>query len=457
VPKRLNAQRLPIRAKLALAFAGVIAVMLAAIGVFLYFNFKSGLDYGIDQALRARAGDLTTLVRQQGGPARLSDARPLVERGETFAQILDTRGRVLQASPGLGRRSLLTAAELAAARRSPVLMNRAEQSRLLAQAVRVRGFLIVVVGASLDQRDNALETFTGALLIGGPLALLLASAAGYGLASSALRPVESMRRRAATISAANPEARLPLPEARDEIRRLGSTLNEMLDRLERAFAHERAFVSDASHELRTPLAILKTEIEVALLREKSNDDLRAALRLAGEETDRLVLLAEDLLVISRADQGQLPVRRELTRVEDLFEIVARRFALRGRAAQRKLVFDEDDGLYVNVDRARIEQALANLVDNALRHGQGDVRLTTTVRDGVVELHVTDDGEGFPATFLARAFERFSRPDAGRSGDGAGLGLAIVAAIARAHGGDAHAANRTGRSGADVWFTLPGEA
>ena len=161
---------------------------------------------------------------------------------------------------------------------------------------------MVVVGADLPQREHALDVLTGALLIGGPLALALAALAGYALASGALRPVEAMRSRAATISAADPDARLPLPEARDEIRRLGTTLNEMLARLARARARERAFVADASHELRTPLTILKGELELAAAGAPDREELRRVVRSATEETDRLVALAEELLALARLDE-----------------------------------------------------------------------------------------------------------------------------------------------------------
>src|SRR5215204_3338845 len=135
-----------------------------------------------------------------------------------------------------------------------------------------------------------------------------------------------MRARAAKIEASDRGARLPVPPADDEIGRLGKTLNAMLDRIEAAFARERTFVADASHELRTPLAILKTELELALSRGRTNEELTEALRSASEETDRLVALAEDLLVIARSDQGRLPIRAEELRAAELLERVRDRHA-----------------------------------------------------------------------------------------------------------------------------------
>src|SRR5205085_12035881 len=136
----------------------------------------------------------------------------------------------------------------------------------------------------------------------------------------------AMRRRAAAITAATPGARLPVPPAHDEISRLAETINDMLGRLEAAFRHERRFVADASHELRTPLALLRTELELALRRTRSREELEAAVRSAAEETERLTRLAEDLLLVARADQGELPVRREAFQAQEVLGRVAGRFA-----------------------------------------------------------------------------------------------------------------------------------
>jgi signal transduction histidine kinase len=311
---------------------------------------------------------------------------------------------------------------------------------------------LLLVGESLEDRDETVRAFLIELSIVGPAALLLVSLLGYGLATAALRPVESMRREADAISASEPGRRLPLPASRDEVRRLGETLNEMLDRLESALERERAFVADASHELRTPLALLKTELELALRRSRSQEELERALRSAAEEADRLTRLADDLLLLARVDRGRLPLRREKVAARGLLARIAERFADRARAAGRKITVDAQDGLTLTADPLRLEQAIGNLLENALRHGGGGIRLSAAARNGQAEVHVQDEGAGFPAEFLPSAFDRFSRADEARSGDGAGLGLTIAAAIAAAHGGSIHAANRDG--GADVWLALP---
>ncbi len=310
----------------------------------------------------------------------------------------------------------------------------------------------LVVAEPLTQRRETLERLRREFLLAGPAALILAVLSGYLVAAASLRPVEAMRRRAAAVTASTPGTRLPVPAARDEISRLAETLNTMLDRLEAAFEHERRFVADASHELRTPLALLRTELELALRRPRSAEELEQALRSAAEETERLNRLAEDLLLFARADEGMLPVRREQLSAQETLRDVAERFASRAERIGREVTVVDGEDADMDADPVRLEQALGNLVDNALKHGDGQVRLSAIRRESSIELHVTDEGAGFDPSFVQRAFDRFSRADDARSPGGTGLGLAIVELIATAHGGSAGAANQPG-GGADVWITL----
>jgi signal transduction histidine kinase len=295
-----------------------------------------------------------------------------------------------------------------------------------------------VVGATRENRAEALRSLRTELLIAGPIALLLATGLGYVLAGAGLRTVDAMRRRASEISADRPGDRLPVPPANDELRRLGLTLNEMLRRLEAALERERGFVADAGHELRTPLALLRAELDFAIHHADSPGELRDALREASAETDRLVQLSGDLLLIASSDQGGMKLRLELISAAGLLESVRNRFAWRAEQAERVLEVDAPAGLAIDGDRLRLEQALGNLVDNALRHGAGRVRVEAREVRGSVELRVCDEGAGFPDGFAERAFDRFSRADEahGGEGGGAGLGLAIVDAIAGGHGGRA---------------------
>ena len=457
--------RLPLRVRLTLAFALVMAVVLALTGVFLHSRFRADLNGTINGSLSSRSDAVTVLVRESRG--QLDHALAGAGGADDVAQVLDVDGGLLASTPQGRGQPLIAGATLARARRGPTTTDVAHAPgfdgplRLRARPVARGGEpLVVVVGTGLDDRNDELRALATLLVLGGGVALALASLAGYAVAAAALRPVESMRRRAAAIAPATTGQRLPVPPARDEIGRLGETLNDMLARLEAAFARERTFVADASHELRTPLSILKAELELAVREGRSPEELRAALESAAEETDRLVRLAEDLLVIARLDhQGRVPLRPVDTDATDLLATVAARFEARARAAGRSVsvsnrVGADDERAVVHGDRVRLEQAVGNLVDNALRHGAGDVLLAARPSADGVELHVVDAGPGLAPDFIDHAFERFARADGGRSRGGAGLGLAIVAAIASSHGGSARAANLPG-GGADVWIHLPG--
>jgi signal transduction histidine kinase len=450
---------LPIRLRLTLVFAAVMGVVLAVMALVLYLRLGVALDATVDQSLRGRADGLAGLVRRDRSGLSEAASYRLAEPDESLAQVLQPSGAVADSTPLLDGRPLLTDAQLARAAEQTIVVERGpvpgsdNPLRLLATPVDApAGRLVVVVGASVEERAEVLESLLAQLLIGGPAVLVLSSLAGYALAAAALRPVDSMRQEADAVSATEPGRRLPLPPANDEIARLGTTLNTMLGRLESALARERRFVADASHELRTPLAALRTELELALRRERTPQELHAAVRSAAEETERLWQLAEDLLVLVRSDTGKLPVRPERLPALELLADVRERYARRAVEAGRPLQVQADDRLELAVDRLRVEQALGNLIDNALRHGSGRILVHAQRQHDRVELHVVDEGPGFLPEFLPHAFEPFSQGDPARTGAGAGLGLAIVDVIARAHGGAAHAIN--GDRGPDAWIELP---
>jgi signal transduction histidine kinase len=355
---------------------------------------------------------------------------------------------------------VLSPSELARAARAPLLVARqavaspAGSSRLFAIPVQAQGQRsIVIVGSSLRQRDASLGEVRTVLLIGGPVALLLASLLGYAVSALALRNVESMRRRALHVSLGEPGQRLPVPPSNDELARLARTLNEMIARNEVAFQRERAFVADASHELRSPLAILRAELDVALMGDSSQRELRQAMASAGEEADRLSVLTDDLLVLAEADQGNMPIDAAPMDVAKSLQRLAERFGARASEAGAVIETLAPAGLSVRADERRLEQALANLLENSLRHGARRILVRAQLDGARLELHVSDDGPGFPPAFLEVAFERFTRAERARTAPGAGLGLSIVRSIARAHGGEAYIANDDA-GGAHVWLSIP---
>jgi heavy metal sensor kinase len=450
---------MPIRTKLTVTFSILVAIVLSGGGLFLYLQLSAEVNRSIDQQLDARARSLVASIAV-AGPAAGDQAR-LVHSDEIFAEVVRADGTVLDASPSLAGKSVMRSSVLARLhaplRFHSVVSTPAETLPARFLAVRAPGGLIAIVGTSLQDSNETLAHLRVLLWIGVPAALLLTTAIIWFLSGSALRPVERMRAEAAAISVSEPDRKLPVPATGDEIERLGRTLNELLDRMHRAFERERRFVDDASHELRTPLSILNTEIELALRRSRSPAELEAALRNAGEQSDRLSKLSRDLLVLARADRKQLPVHKEpamlgplvTAAVDELSDVAAGR----GVALETNLT----PGAAVDVDPDRIRQALRNLIENAIRHTPrgGCVSVSVETDDSMYRVAVADTGTGFPSGFIGRAFDPFVRVDYGRSRSegGTGLGLAIVKAITEAHGGSVVAANRPS-GGAVISLSLP---
>jgi two-component system OmpR family sensor kinase len=451
-----------IRLRLAVIFAVASAVVFA-VGSWLFIAaLSSSLLGSIDAQLAARLGQAASYL--PGGPARPLAAGPgSPAPGEYVVQVIDSAGRVRGASQDAGTTPMLTPAELRKARQGRLTVTKNdedERERLTAAPLPGHRGLVAVAGVSLESFDGTLSDVTRGLLISGAVLVAAAGLGAYGLARAALSPVERLRREVAALSERDQAPGVQVPRTRDEIAALAQTMNTLLDRLHRALARQRALVADASHELRTPLAVLSGELELAGRPGRTRAELAAAVTRASEEAARLARLTDQLLFLARSDEDKDPLRLESANIRALLarsaEQAAARASVAGIATQLQVPAD----LVAHIDPDRIREAVDNLVDNALRFAPAGTPIVLAARasGGTLVIDVTDCGPGFPADFLPHAFERFRRPDSGRarSEGGAGLGLAIVSAIARAHGGRAVAGNRPG-GGAVVSLELPGIA
>ena len=434
----------------AVVVAGTSVLLAIALGL-LYLALSAELHAAADDGLRARLDDLSAAVRAD-------PSHPIVD---PYAQVVTRSGDVVAESPAAPDTLVLTAGELSAARQGPVLVDRSapglpEPARLAAEAVPGTD-RVVIAGTSLARVQATTDRLL--LVLGVALFGLLAvmTLVVRWAINASLRPVVALSRRAARISTAGSTSRLPQPTGEDEIAELADTLNAMLARLQAAFERERTFVDDASHELRTPIAVLRGELELALL----GDDpvqMRRAVEIAQAEAEHISNLAVDLLVLARQRAGTLVLHRTqadllasaVRTVDRLRSVLDADLAVSGAPVQ------------ASIDVDRLDQLLTNLVTNAVQSGAQRVEVRVTQDGDHAVLDVEDDGPGFPEDLLLAAFDRFTRADRARTrGDryqttttGAGLGLPIAAAIAQGHGGQISITNHGARGGASVRVELP---
>jgi signal transduction histidine kinase len=306
----------------------------------------------------------------------------------------------------------------------------------------------IVVTESLSTAGHGVETARNLLLVGCPLLVLVAGGATFVAAGLALRPVEAIRSRVAGLTDRDLDQRVPVPAVHDEVGRLADTMNAMLERLQAGQSAQRQFVADASHELRSPLSTIVAALDLVQGRDERDVGRLAAMRADAERLTRLV---DDLLLLARADERGLTPRSEEVDLDEL--LYAEQLRLRSTADVAVEVRVE--AVRLDGDRAQLGRVVRNLVDNAVRHSSGAIRLGLR-RDGEqAVLEVADDGPGIPEADRARVFDRFVRLDAGRARavGGAGLGLAIVSEVVTAHGGRVEVLDNPG-GGALVRVTLP---
>src|SRR5260221_226595 len=409
--------RLPLKVRLTLVFGIGMAVVLAGLGTFVYFRIKADLLASVDAGLRSRAQVLANSVSRIHRLGGVLAEGKLVDADEAFAQVLDASGRIVDTSSAVSSAPLLSVGEVRAISKTFFVTRQVEEIqqydslddpiRLLAATVGQPPQRIVVVGATLSDVNDALQRLIEVMAMAGPAAILMTAGAAWLFAGAALRPVEMMRREAAAVSASEPGRRLPVPRSSDELARLATTLNSMLDRLQEAIERERQFVDTASHELRTPLATLPAEVELALRRRSEAPELEAALRSAQEDVNHLQRLAEDLLVLARSRGGQIPIRRVTTHLDALIADSLQFVTVQSHEAGVTIEVDQSDDT-VELDPDRVHQALRNILENAVRHSPrgGVVRLSAGRTNGTVRFVVTDSGPGFPPDLLASAFDPF---------------------------------------------------
>jgi heavy metal sensor kinase len=430
---------------LTLWYTGILLAIVLLIGALGYSLLRRSLIRDLDASLGVMAQVLRDSRYAEDELNSQSEAtlRELLGpefHGELF-QLRDPQGRPRARSGQLGGRQLPLSsyARAEASRGRATYETQGESLRVFTMPVIETGrpVRLIQVGAGLDRVERALDHYLEMLAVAIPLAIGLAAAGGTLLAKSALRPVDEMSRSARRITAEDLRQRIPTRGTGDELDYLAGTLNTMLARLQEDFARVQRFTADAAHELRTPLTALKGGLEVALRAERSADEYRRVLRSSLEEGERLIRLAEDLLLLSRfSPSGPPPAGRVALEplVTDVLDVGAKLAEGKGVAIQ----LEATTPATVLGDALALRRALRNLVENAVKYtpSGGKVGLSLVRTDGQAEIAVRDTGLGIDPADAERAFQPFVRLDVARSPDtgGAGLGLAIARSIVVAHGG-----------------------
>jgi signal transduction histidine kinase len=405
----------------------IVAVLLCAVAVALLVVQQRSLTAAVDEGLRRRADDLAGVVSETI-PDSLSGADD-----DYAAQLVAGDGSVLVSSPNLVGGAIADDpgdAEVIAERH---LADLDDAFRVLSRSVEASDERIIVhVATAADEISDSVDVLRRSLLVTIPLAVAALAATIWWLVGRSLQPVEAIRREVTEISEADLHRRVPVPDTDDEIGRLASTMNHMLDRLEEGVARIQGFAADASHELRSPLTRMRSELEVDLANAEKSD-LAATHRSILEETIALQELVDDLLFLARSDAGRHDAPAAAVDLDDL--VLAEAERLQATSLLAIDVGRVSAGQVVG-DRAQLARALRNLVDNAARHARTTVSFELQETDSHVLLAVSDDGPGIPPEGHEVVFARFARLDEARSRDrgGSGLGLAIVRDVATRHGG-----------------------
>ncbi|GII93780.1 sensor histidine kinase [Sinosporangium siamense] len=429
-------RRKDLRFRLTATATLVFGAALGASALLLVLVLAEALVDDIDSAVAQRAR--TVVADAEAG--RLTN--PLISQDGTMVQVVEPDQRINFVTASTDRLVPLldaTARERAMRIGEPVHIDGRPYgiaAPLRAVVLRAEGGRTVIAAKSSAEVQGSITTTANVMLIGTPLLLGMFAAASHLIIGRALRPIAALRRGADEITGTARSRRLPVPEARDEVHSLATTLNDMLARLEAAELRQRALVSDAAHELRSPLASIRLQLEVALGHPEGADWQETAEGVL-EDTLRLSRLAEDLLSLARlSERGGAPSRRDPV---DLSDLLCRTAARYGEARVAVTVHSTAPGLTTTGDALDLGRVLTNLVDNAVRHAATGVELHARADGSDIVVTVTDDGPGVPEADRERVFDRFTRLDSARSRDsgGAGLGLAIVRETVRAHGGSAH--------------------
>lgn len=440
--------RLSIGLRLTLWYLAIFALAQFAFGTGMWLLLRHHLVSIVDDNLRNQTEDLRTYLISQKKNADVPKFREevteayLPEHAGEYLAVSTSAGEPIYISDFLKKNGYGSSVVLLPT--PPEFENQRigrTWLRFYRSSVTTHGLtFIIAMGASTRDTYETLEAFRNYLLLSAPLVLLISGIGGYMLSRRALAPVDALTRTARTISGQNLSSRLEKLETGDELQRLSDTLNEMLERIEKAFLRITQFTGDASHELRTPISLMRTEAEIALRRERDPDAYREALQYILKETERASVLIEDLLALARADSGKEFLQLQAIELGDFVRgfVTGWQPLVSSTGHQLTWTASSDRQVWVMADEAALRRVLTILLDNAVKYTPAPGCIDVSLGDGESGAIVTvsDTGPGISAEEQPKVFERFYRVDKARrrAVSGAGLGLAIARWIVERHGG-----------------------
>jgi heavy metal sensor kinase len=459
---------LNIRTRLALQFAGILTIIQIVCFGIVVGHYLHGMRESFDVALgEIYDKAVGSLEASSDGKVQLRMPKPLdhPERDFSMETLLEARspeGKIFYQSAVPSGRTLPEpdGVQKLTPNHFTTIKSGGRNFRIETGKVRL-GNQDVILRVAVDEQHvwDEIREMSTSLLIAFPILLLLAGFGGYWMAARALKPVDAMIKTTEDITANNLTERLSVANPHDELGRLASVLNGLLNRLESSFERLRRFTADASHELRTPLQAVKSLGEVALQEHQDAEYYRNALSNILEENERMAKLTQSLLTLSRADSGRLTLNKSNVALGDLSREVAVLLEVLAEEKGQKIIVEMESNPKALVDPIVFRQVLINLIDNAIKYSSPSttIRVVVRSRNKGTEILITDTGPGIPPEHKEKIFERFYRVDKSRSRDlgGSGLGLAITKWAVEAHGGSIDVESNPGK-GSTFRISLPSE-
>jgi two-component system heavy metal sensor histidine kinase CusS len=438
---------LSVRIRLTIWYSLILALSLGVFGSAAYFAMSHSIRSAVDAGLRRRVEGVRGIISRTApeGLAALKDELSEYDEGQgkgSRLRVADSSGAVIYGSPGT--ESSVDARPPSREESNPFYVEiHGEQFRVLNTRTEANGSTYEIeVATYTEDFDLAIDRFRRLLYLGVPIFLALTALGGYWMSRRALAPVDEIIEAARRIGVTSLSSRLAVPQTRDELQRLASTLNQMLERLEASFHRITQFTADASHELRTPISLMRTNAEIMLRKPRTEAEYRAALSQILEETQKVSLLIEQLLDLARADSGSAAFPLVRTKLNEAMENAYQKARVLADAKQLNISEHlPTEPVWIQGDPSALERLFLIFLDNAVKYTApgGQIEMHLTARDGVAGAEVLDTGIGISEADLPHIFERFYQADRSRSrdnrGSGSGLGLAIGRWIAEIHGGD----------------------